>query len=331
MTPYFLEAVDMRVRNSSQTLEVELVGDAARVLDVGCSSGYLGAALARAGRTVTGVERDPTAAEVARGRLDEVLVADINATRLSELFADRQFDVVVFGDVLEHLVDPAQALLDAAGLLAPGGAVVASIPNVAHGSLRLALLEGRWQYRDEGLLDRTHLHFFTRSEVMSLVHAAGLAVTRLYATVIDPLGAEVEIDLALIPRSLVEWVREQPDAFVYQFVLRAVPTAEVTGREPEEPEPAVELPVPPGDDLEYGATDAAQQLEKRLAALRTRDAIVGLEAALARSDSELARARHDKEVAQQMIDNMRRSRTWRAGRAVVAPLRAVLGGRRTVG
>ncbi len=328
MTSYSIEAVDPRVRNSSQTLELELIGDAARVLDVGCSSGYLGAALACPGRTVTGVERDPEAARVASERLDEVVVADLDGTPLRELFAGRQFDAVVLGDILEHLADPEAALRDAVELLAPGGAVVASIPNVAHGALRLALLQGRWRYRDEGLLDRTHIRFFTRASVLELVHGAGLAVSRWYATVLDPLATEVDVDVTGVPQAVVDWVREQEDALTYQFVLRAVPVAEATGSEPADPEPAIPVPGWADHDRKVGTTEAAGAFERRLAALRTRDALIGMEAQLARAELEIRHVREENEKARREVADVKTSRTWRAGRVVVAPLRAVLGGRR---
>ena len=99
---------------------------------------------------------------------------------------------MVLADVLEHLREPARALRDATDLLREGGRLVLSVPNVAHGALRLALLQGRWSYTETGLLDRTHLHFFTRTSLFELVEGAGLAVDQLRATVADPLGVEVD-------------------------------------------------------------------------------------------------------------------------------------------
>src|SRR5205823_11437290 len=151
------------------------VGDGARVLDVGCSTGYLAARLVERGCTVVGFERDPASALAAKGHCAEVVVGDIESEE------DRQrlptgFDFVLFGDVLEHLVDPWATLRFARGLLAPGGVAVVSLPNVAAWPVRLALLAGRFEYADFGLLDRTHLRFFTRASAHELVERAGFTI-----------------------------------------------------------------------------------------------------------------------------------------------------------
>ena len=208
--------------NTSQSVMLDLVGHHKSVLDVGCATGYLGAALMARGCTVTGIEIDAEAADEARQRLDRVIVGDLGELDLDAVLGSERFDVVLMGDVLEHMVDPAALLLRAVSLLNPGGSVVISIPNVAHGSLRLALLQGRWQYKDRGLLDRTHLRFFTRPAVEALVRDAGLRIVDMRATTSDPLGSEVEVDAAALPAGVVDWVRAQPDSDVYQFVLRAV-------------------------------------------------------------------------------------------------------------
>lgn len=214
--------LDLGASNTSHAQILDLVGGSKRVLDVGCATGYLAAALADRGCTVSGIEYDPDAAEKARPFLEHLVVGDLTTLDVAEAFGDRTYDVLVFGDVLEHLADPLPVLRTLLALLAPGGSVVISVPNVSHGSLRLALLQGRWQYRDLGLLDRTHIHFFTRVSLLAMVAAAGLAVVDLRTTVLDPLGSEVEVDPNGLPAGVVEWVRSQPDAMSYQFVLRAV-------------------------------------------------------------------------------------------------------------
>jgi len=175
------------------------------------------------GCVVTGVELDPEAARAAARDLRRVVVADLDRVSLAGSVGPETFDVVVLADVLEHLKDPGSVLREAALMLAPGGRVVLSVPNVGHGSLRLALLQGRWNYTDTGLLDRTHRHFFTRQTLLELVTSAGLVVTELRGTVADPLEVEVEVDPQSVPAGAVDWVRKQADALVYQFQLAAVP------------------------------------------------------------------------------------------------------------
>ncbi|MSR46793.1 MAG: glycosyltransferase [Planctomycetes bacterium] len=149
---------------------------ARRVLDVGCGAGALGAALQfeRPHVEVTGIELDPRAAARASESLARVLTGDALA-RLAEL-TDQSFDVVLFADLLEHLADPEVALTQARRLLAPGGSVIASLPNVRHWSVVRQLLEGEFRYEPAGILDRTHLRFFTRQSAQRLFEASGFAV-----------------------------------------------------------------------------------------------------------------------------------------------------------
>ena len=120
---------------------------------------------------------------------------------------EESFDVVLFGDVLEHLKDSLQTLKRLKTFLRAEGYVVASIPNVAHGSVRLSLMQGRFQYRSLGLLDDTHLRFFTRESVEQLFKDAGFLITELRRTTRGIFDTEIEIDRELVPdevRRLVE-------------------------------------------------------------------------------------------------------------------------------
>ena len=158
---------------TSHGLMMALVGANKRVLDVGCSTGYLAKALREHGNAVSGIEYDQASADKARPFLDHVVVGDLEAPGIYDDFEDASFDVVVFGDVLEHLRDPLPVLRGARRLLVPGGSVVISVPNIAHGDVRLALLRGKFDYRSTGLLDETHVRFFTRSNLDAFVKLLG--------------------------------------------------------------------------------------------------------------------------------------------------------------
>jgi len=152
-----------------------------RVLEVGCAEGATSARLKDrwTGIHTTGIELDPSLAEVARGRLGEVRVGDAGAL-LAEL-ADRgeRFDLVLCGDVLEHLVDPWRALADVRRLCPAPGSVVVSLPNVAHMSTIGSLLfRSRWPYRERGIHDRTHLRWFGRANLPELFDGAGFEEVR---------------------------------------------------------------------------------------------------------------------------------------------------------
>ncbi|MCI1788860.1 MAG: class I SAM-dependent methyltransferase [Actinomyces sp.] len=218
--------VDLSNLNSSQpAIARAIVSDLAagsRILDVGCAAGDLGAALKGRGFVVSGIEADRESAEIASERLDVVVVADLETNGLGEI-VEGPFDAIIFGDVLEHLSDPETVLKAAVGLLSPNGFIVASIPNIAHGSVRLALLLGQWNYTDEGLLDRTHLRFFTLKSIRELFGDAGLVISSIQATILDPLATEVLIDEQALPRGVLSWVRAQEDSFDFQYIVRGVP------------------------------------------------------------------------------------------------------------
>jgi SAM-dependent methyltransferase len=148
------------------------------LLDVGCATGRLGASLKALGiPRVAGVELNPQAAEEARTVLDEVVVADIERDDLP--FEDESFDCIVYGDVLEHLIDPWTTLVKQRRLLTPDGVVIVSIPNVAYWRNVLNVARGRWEYTAWGPLDATHLRFFTWSGIRQLLDQAGYRVEKV--------------------------------------------------------------------------------------------------------------------------------------------------------
>jgi len=162
--------------NPRPELQRHIPPGARRVLDLGCASGALGAALkARGGAHVVGVERDPQYAARARERLDQVVEADLETLDPAPL---GRFDVLVAGDVLEHLTDPWAVLRRFAGIVEPDGTVIVSLPNVRHWETTFAIaVQGRFPRRNEGVFDVTHLRWFTLHDAWSLVEQAGLTVT----------------------------------------------------------------------------------------------------------------------------------------------------------
>jgi 2-polyprenyl-3-methyl-5-hydroxy-6-metoxy-1,4-benzoquinol methylase len=121
-----------------------------------------------------------------------VLVGDLNKTPLRELVGEQTFDLIFFGDVLEHLVDPWSTLAQARAMLTPGGRIVASIPNVSHVTTLASLIfQQRWPYRDRGLHDRTHLRYFTRKNLVELYQSAGLQIEAeaRHMRIIDPVSS----------------------------------------------------------------------------------------------------------------------------------------------
>lgn len=160
----------------------ELLGRPRTVLDVGCGPGQNGAVARARGARVTGLERDPHLAGIARTRLDEVLEVDITTDAAVAAIGERRFDTLVFADVLEHLVDPLATLRRFTPLLEDGGHVIVSLPNVAAWPVRLRMLRGDFRYEKSGILDETHLRFFTRESAVRLVEDAGLEVLSVHQT-----------------------------------------------------------------------------------------------------------------------------------------------------
>lgn len=150
-----------------------------RVLEVGCGEGGFGALLKeRGGITVVGIEPVEAAAKVAVHRLDRVWQMGIEEG-IRQL-ADERFDSIVCNDVLEHLLDPWEVLRGLRPLIAPGGVLVASIPNVRYMPvLKELVLEGLWRYQERGVMDKTHLRFFTQRSIKELFDHSGYLMERI--------------------------------------------------------------------------------------------------------------------------------------------------------
>jgi SAM-dependent methyltransferase len=209
----------------------QLPGDARLVVEIGCGA----AALAREYRRVNpgcryvGIERVPEAAAVAAGRLSEVIVADVERLADADVpFTPGTVDVLVYGDVLEHLVDPWTLLRRQAAWLAPEGVVLACIPNVAHWTILVNLLMGQWPYEEAGLLDRTHLRFFTLESIQQMFAEAGLKILGLRQTSnTTPETASRVRQFVHLALPLAKHLGAAPEPFTaqvqaYQYIVRAV-------------------------------------------------------------------------------------------------------------
>lgn len=182
-----------------------------RVLDIGCGPGLTGAAIREAGaREVWGIERDPALAEQARQRLDRVVTGDISEAPMLDLLP-ASFDVLVYADVLEHLVDPWSVLAAQRSLLRSDGHAVFSLPNIRHIRILASLiLRGEWSYTEEGILSIGHLRFFTTRGMRRLIRGAGFEILqesanyaprgvwlrRLSLGLLDDLAAEQRLFVA---------------------------------------------------------------------------------------------------------------------------------------
>jgi 2-polyprenyl-3-methyl-5-hydroxy-6-metoxy-1,4-benzoquinol methylase len=159
---------------------------AARILEIGCGTGATGAAALAAGKCASyhGVELCSAAAVIARTRLTDVVVGDVE--QLDDSWTPGTFDVLILSEVLEHLADPWRVLRNVRRAMRPGSLVFASSPNVAHWRIITMLLRGDWGLTDRGTMDRTHLRWFTPVTYGQLFEACGFVVDEL--TEVRPLG-----------------------------------------------------------------------------------------------------------------------------------------------
>lgn len=205
------------------------------VLEIGCATGFMSEYLrGEKGCRVIGVDLDPEQVKVAATRSDVAICGDLEdpetlARVRKAASALGGIDVVLASAILEHLQYPDRMLEVLRGLLKPEGRIIVTLPNVAHWSLRFALLRGRWEYDDYGLLDRTHLRFFSYPAARSLIESAGFEIVRWD---IDPVSGfpllggfltrSPSVDRRLAPK-LQALYRKFPNFYGHQLMFVARP------------------------------------------------------------------------------------------------------------
>lgn len=213
---------------SSHAVILEMIAglQGCRILDLGCSGGLFAAHARAAGHEVTGI--DYLEIPGVRERTDHFVQASLEDGIPAE--AGDGFDVIVAADVIEHLSQPAEVLREMCRVLRPGGQVLLSVPNFAHWYPRMRVMAGLFGYDRRGILDETHLRFFTRATLRRLVRASGFDVLEERATGL-PLRAISEADgrkLRIVRKTDRSLVRVRPTLFGYQHILRLTPHAEET-------------------------------------------------------------------------------------------------------
>lgn len=160
---------------------IELIPEGSRVLDVGCGAGNLTRLIQeRRKAVIIGIERDPEQISILKSSGLNVYDSDFNMVSEDDL---GKFDIILFADVIEHFVSPGLSLRKAHSLLKPEGIVIASVPNVAHWSIRLNLLLGNFEYQPFGLMDAMHLRWFTRETVKRLFCKTGFKIESMTYTI----------------------------------------------------------------------------------------------------------------------------------------------------
>lgn len=210
--------------NHSGAYIAELVPKNTSVLEVGAGAGSVSRALIDwNGCEVTAVEIDDASLERLRQICGRVVKADLNDASWPDELGSKQYDVVVFGDVLEHLYDPVSALRAASKLLQPGGCVVVSIPHVGHNGVVSSLLLSDFDYRESGLLDKTHVRFFGVKNIQDLVENSGLKIVDVKFVIQRPEHTEWSSFWYQLPSETRKILDQSKYGSVYQVVVKAVP------------------------------------------------------------------------------------------------------------
>lgn len=222
----YLRSITPGERTSLSVL-AGLVHDRSTVLDLGCGSGSLGQHLSTTRDcTVDGVTLSEAEAAHARPHYRRVVVDNLESCDLLATFAGSRYDFIVCADVLEHLSHPEQVLAACRQLLQPEGRLLISVPNAGYSGLIAELLEGEFLYREEGLLDRTHLRFFTRRSLTRFLGEHRWGLESIDTIVRELPESEFNVAFDRLPPSVARHLLGAPDALTYQFICVAHPVAQ---------------------------------------------------------------------------------------------------------
>lgn len=213
-------------KRTSLSLLVEMVESGNQVLDVGIGGGALGAFLKHnKACVVDGITYNSEEADLAAAHYGTVQVADLDATSLLDLFPLQRYDRIVCADVLEHLRDPGRVLDAARQMLAVGGKLLVSVPNVGYMGLIAELLEGEFRYRREGLLDQTHVRFFTRNSLLRFLSDHGWRAKRIETIELDLAESEFSPTWDVFAPAVRAQLLAHADGLTYQYVMEVEPCA----------------------------------------------------------------------------------------------------------
>lgn len=239
-------------RRSSLSVIAALVPDGSKVLDLGVGTGSLGQLLADRSCAVDGLTLSPDERDAAGPAYRRVEVQSLEDPEWIARWPAAHYDVVVCADVLEHLRDPERTLRACIHLLRPGGRLLASIPNAAYAGMVVDLMHGNWRYGPEGLLDRTHLRFFTRRSFSHLLAECGWRTERVEPIDSTWYDTEFWTPFDRLPPAVATYLLAQPDASTYQLVFEARPAGQ-----PAAVAAGAAAPVPPANPSTHVAVFAS--------------------------------------------------------------------------
>lgn len=202
------------------------IGSGNRILEIGCAGGYMSSKLQKKGNYVTAIEINPKDAKRASKYCKKVIVGDIEDKDVLRKLKNQKFDVILLADILEHLKNPQGILLDLSRSLTVNGQIIISVPNIAFLTNRLTHFLGSFEYTEWGIIDKTHLKFFTKKTALELITGVGLKVKKfdcvggftqlpLFMKIIFPVVGKFQWWKKVEYRLAIFW----PEGLAYQFLF----------------------------------------------------------------------------------------------------------------
>lgn len=214
--------IDINDNNSSLSIIYNMVNKESTILDVGCSCGYLSNILHHNKQcTCFGMEYNQESIKVAKElnvfkKIDRV---DLNNFKTDDFNYKNKFDFIIIADVLEHLYDPLKVLLALKPYLKINGCFFISIPNIAHASIKANLLLNNWDYTETGLLDKTHIRFFTYKNILKLLNDSNLKIEKSKLVIRNLLGTQPINAFPELSKKIKKMIFDDPHSHVFQYII----------------------------------------------------------------------------------------------------------------
>lgn len=212
-------SIDLSNDNQSAALILNKIRSNSKVLEFGPAIGnmtrYMNLNL---NCQVDCVEIDPKAASIVQKYANKMIVDDLDTGNWYEKLIDERYDYIIFADVLEHLRYPKKALSLAKQLLKEDGEILISVPNISHNAILLELLNDKFFYQKEGLLDETHIHFFTEKSLKSMIEECELLITEQWTTKLNPQETEFQVSFDGLPSEIAQYLKSRKNGNTYQFI-----------------------------------------------------------------------------------------------------------------
>lgn len=212
-----LEA-EMNSRNSPMYQIAKIIPDGSSILDIGAGNGMLSLLLQKklSNSIIDGIEPNSYAVNIAKKYYRNLYIG--YAQDYFDIIVKEKYDFIILADVIEHLVDPLDFLQRLASIISNKTKIILSLPNIAFGAIRFSLLNGNFNYIDSGILERTHLRFFTLKTLETLISNSGLNLEKILLLQRSILGSEVKLEKLKISPFLFHKIRKDPLSFTYQFI-----------------------------------------------------------------------------------------------------------------